>query len=163
MHSNAGTDRWKHPTSNVQDTTPVSLKFSRWYQMKWAHRAEYNPLKISLRSKHLSWDLSQTGTWELCRANAIKQVSDTAQWIWDIVIYIRLTALGTEILDLPLKYKVSHDWANFSQVWFTYHHKRATLVTNGSCLYHLHWDDQQGRLCFILFPSAIIQVLLVLY
>lgn len=162
VYSNAGTDGWKHPT-NTQDSTPDCLRFLRWYQIKWAPRREDNLLKISLYGKHLRWDLSQTGARELCRPNTIKQVSDAAQWIWDIVIHIRLTALGTEILDLQLKYKVSPDRANFSLAWFTYYHKRAALVTNGSCLYHLHWDYQQGHLCFIFFPSAIIQVLLVLY
>lgn len=132
------------------------------FQMKWAHRAEDDIPKISFHVSNISWDLSQTETGKLCRSTTIKEVSDAAQWIWDIRTHIRLTVVENEILALPLKYKVSHYWGNFSQARCTYPNNWSALVTEGSCLCHLHWNHQQVCQCFILFLSVIIQVLLVL-
>lgn len=44
------------------------------FQMKQAHRAEDPILKISLHVSNISWDLSQTEMWKLCRATTVKEM-----------------------------------------------------------------------------------------
>lgn len=88
----------------AQNTLPPTSKTQVQCLLISPHDIKLNELTeqkiIALHGKYLIWDLRQTGTSELCRANTIKHLSDAAQWAQDIVIHIRLTALGTEILDL---------------------------------------------------------------